>query len=281
MKKIILALVVLALALPASAVEPEVLITCAQVGEEPNVIVSYVNTYGEPVRAFALQITLDEGTITAISCLSTDYYIFPSNIDIDDGEVQNFGSPAASIDGNVAIIEMGSLYAAEDACHPDAPPDDGNLVMVTVSGNCNIGITEESLAGGVVMETPEVETNVAAPGCSVDVECYSGMADYAEWALVGKPLCWCYPRQCHGDADGLSEGKNNYWVAINDLTILKSAWSLPLGSLVGNDICADFDHLSEGKNEYRVAINDLTILKNNWSQPDLPLPDCEPGNETP
>jgi hypothetical protein len=107
------------------------------------------------------------------------------------------------------------------------------------------------------------------------------MADYAEWSTVGKPICWCYPRQCLGDADGLSEGKNNYWVAINDLTILKAAWSKPLGGLVGNEICADFDHASEGKNEYRVAINDLTILKNNWSIPDGPAPTCLPGNENP
>ena len=101
--------------------------------------------------------------------------------------------------------------------------------------------------------------------------------DYFEWLYVGKPDCWCYPRQCHGDADGLSEGKSNYWVAINDLTILRNAWAKPLGSLVGNEICADFDHTSEGKKLYRVAINDLTILKNNWAIPNGPDPNCFAG----
>jgi len=101
--------------------------------------------------------------------------------------------------------------------------------------------------------------------------------DYFQWLDVGKPDCWCYPRQCHGDADGLPYGKNNYWVAIPDLTILKNAWNKPLGLLVGNEICADFDHLPYGKNNYRVAIPDLTILKANWNIPNGPDPNCFAG----
>jgi len=277
MKKIILALVVLALAIPASA---EVLITCVQVDTGPSVIVSYMNGEAEPVRAFALEIILDEGTIVAVSCLSSDYYIFPGSINIVDGDVEDWGE-CAIVDGNVAIIEMGSLYAAEDACHPAAPPDDGNLVLVTVSGNCNISIKENELRGGVVMETPEDEPDVNAPGCTVDVECYSGMADYDQWVLVGKPICWCYPRQCLGDADGLPYGKNNYWVATPDLTILKSAWGKTAAQLTGNEACADFDHLPYGKNLYRVSTPDLIIMKNNWGIANGPAGTCLPGNEAP
>ena len=276
MKKIILALVVLAIALPASA---EVLITCEQVPDEPNVIIGYVNGEAEPVRAFALEIILDAGEITAVSCLSDDYYIFPSDIEIADGQVQEFGE-CADIDANVAVIEMGSLYADDDACHPTAPPDEGDLVMVTVTGNCNISITEESLAGGVVMETPEDDPDVNSPGCTVDVECYSGMADYDQWEIVGKPLCWCYPRQCRGDADGLPYGLGGLWVSIPELTLLKAAWNKPVGDLVGDEACADSDHLPYGLGAFRVAIPDLTILKNNWGTAATP-DDCLPGNETP
>ncbi|HUW20535.1 MAG TPA: Calx-beta domain-containing protein [Sedimentisphaerales bacterium] len=114
-----------------------------------------------------------------------------------------------------------------------------------------------------------------------EVECYDGMADYAQWDLVGMPGCWCYPRQCLGDADGLPYGKNNYWVAIPDLTILKAAWNKPKEQLVGNEACADFDHLPYGKNNYRVAIPDLTILKANWNITNGPAGTCSPGNRNP
>ena len=111
----------------------------------------------------------------------------------------------------------------------------------------------------------------------VEVLCYEGQPDVAQWDLVGQPECWCYPRQCLGDADGLPYGKNNYWVAIPDLTILKAAWNKPKEQLVGNEICADSDHLPYGKNNYRVAIPDLTILKANWNIPNGPDPNCFAG----
>jgi hypothetical protein len=107
-------------------------------------------------------------------------------------------------------------------------------------------------------------------------ESYSGLHK-DEWLVVGSPECWISsinPRQCHGDADGASQGNNKYWVSTNDLDILIAAWNKPLESLTGNQICADFDHLSQGKNEYRVSTNDLDILIANWQLPGVPAPDC-------
>ncbi len=101
--------------------------------------------------------------------------------------------------------------------------------------------------------------------------------DYAEWIYVGMPECWCYPRQCHGDADDDYQGKKKYWVSTNDLDILVAAWNKPLDDLVGNQICADFDHAAQGKKKYRVSTNDLDILIDNWNQANLPLPDCFDG----
>lgn len=98
--------------------------------------------------------------------------------------------------------------------------------------------------------------------------------DYDEWVFVGKPDCWCYPRQCHGDADGQSEGKQKYWVSTIDLDILIAARSKPLEELSGNQICADFDHAAQGKKKYRVSVNDLDILIANWNQANKPDPDC-------
>jgi hypothetical protein len=98
--------------------------------------------------------------------------------------------------------------------------------------------------------------------------------DYFEWLSVGKPDCWCYPRQCHGDADNLPYGKSNYWVSLPDLAILKNAWNKPLSMLTGTDICADFDYKPYGKSFYRVSLPDLAILKANWNIPNKPDPNC-------
>jgi hypothetical protein len=98
--------------------------------------------------------------------------------------------------------------------------------------------------------------------------------DYDEWVKVSKPICWCYRRQCHGDADGKSQGKKKYWVSTEDLDILIAAWNKPFEQLAGNQICADFDHLPQGKSKYRVSTDDLDILISNWNIANKPNPDC-------
>jgi len=97
--------------------------------------------------------------------------------------------------------------------------------------------------------------------------------DYNEWVSVGKPVCWCYQRQCHGDADGLKYYDPNGWHYIGqpDLDILIAAWKVkepPQGpGLSGNMICADFDHRKQGNaftGYMRVGSNDLNILITYW-----------------
>jgi hypothetical protein len=51
--------------------------------------------------------------------------------------------------------------------------------------------------------------------------------EYPDWIEGGKPECWCYPRQCHGDCDGELEGdpKGGYFrVGAVDLDILLASW---------------------------------------------------------
>ena len=106
--------------------------------------------------------------------------------------------------------------------------------------------------------------------------------DYFEWLSVDKPNCWCYPRQCHADADGLMEGSNKegYWyVGTNDLNVLLAGWKIlepndgspwpggPGIASIPNGICADFAHDIEGSDKegyWRVGTNDLNILLTNW-----------------
>jgi hypothetical protein len=100
---------------------------------------------------------------------------------------------------------------------------------------------------------------------------------YEQWLAVGSPACWCAgvnPRQCHGDADGKSQGKKKYWASTDDLDVLIAAWNKPLELLSGKEICADFDQLPQGKKQYRVSTDDLDILIANWQIANGPAPDC-------
>jgi hypothetical protein len=108
--------------------------------------------------------------------------------------------------------------------------------------------------------------------------------DYSVWLSVGKPDCWCCPRQCHGNATPACEPPEGdpkggyFYVGANDLGILLAAWKvlepavlpIPGGPGIGsvpNGICADFDHLMEGDPKggfFRVGAGDLGILLTNW-----------------
>jgi hypothetical protein len=114
--------------------------------------------------------------------------------------------------------------------------------------------------------------------------------DYAEWVAVGKPACWAYPRQCHGDADGLKEGsaKNGFhYVGLQDLNVLVAAWQIkepPLGpgiAAIENGICADFARDQEGSAKsgfFRVGITDLNVLVANWLVKETPAGPGVPGD---
>jgi hypothetical protein len=205
-------------------------------------------------------------------------------------------------------IEMGSLY--NDPCDPehDSPPGlTGPLFKFTLYGanDCNVTISANSTRGGVVLENGEqASTNLptTCPSPPPPPPCYYGMADYDEWVEVCQPVCWCYPRQCHGDADGLSQGSpitGYYYVGTNDLGVLVAGWNVkdpPKGSgildIYVNGVpaaCADFDHVTQGSGitgYYRVGTNDLGRLVQYWNVKEPPkgsgVPtDCQPGNIEP
>jgi len=103
---------------------------------------------------------------------------------------------------------------------------------------------------------------------------------YDYWVEVGEPICWCYKRQCHGDADCKHQGKQKYWVSTNDLDVLIAAWNKTFAEIEGEEvngvplICADFDHIPQGKAKYPVSTMDLDILITYWNIANKPEPDC-------
>lgn len=303
MKKIVLVLVVLVFATPAWA---DVDITAVQVGDTNEVIISWDASSETTmyVRAFGLNIQLDnDANVLEATGLSPDYYIYPGTIVIDaEGEVTYEGTIAAEYadlpsdtlvgppDGNGVTLECASLYAPPGFGSPNAPALFGDLASIIVNKSCTLCITANvSRAGatGVVMEDPNEVVTVNYPVVCLDVnipaDCYAGQADYVQFETVGKPPCWCYPRQCLGDADGLPVGKSNYWVSVPDLTIMKNAWNKAVTDPLWTPdmACADFDHLPVGKQNYRVSVPDLIILKANWNIAGGPAGTCLPGTENP
>jgi hypothetical protein len=297
MRKMIFALVVVMLATPAWA---SIAITATDLGDG-QVGIDYSGT--ELARAFALDITVDAGTIDAISDFavgddSGGYGIFPANfsryitVDATTGEVSDWavagytpvadGNDPGALGGlgtNGITIEMGSLYDTQ------GPALSGRLCIITVSDQCNLTVTTNATRGNVVLEDASEATVDLSGATNVSV---GGVAGYtgphpAEWQAVGQPDCWVAsinPRQCHGDADGASQGKQKFWVSTNDLDVLIGAWNKPFAQIDGQTvgttplICADFDHLSQGKQKFRVSTNDLDILIAGWNQANAPAPDC-------
>jgi hypothetical protein len=262
-------------------------------------------TDGEKVRAFALDITVDKGKITGISdfirgestAANPGYGIFPANfaryitVNADTGEVAKWDvndyTPVADpcdtgalggLGTNGITIEMGALYYPTEDNSPNAPPNSGTLFNLTVSEPATVTIALNEIRGGVVLTDPEKPATVTlSQGTAVvgGSSVAANRSDYAEWVAVGKPACWTYPRQCHGDADGqaVSTGTGSYYVGTADLNILLNAWQVketPFGpgiASIEGGICADFGHDKEGNDQtgwYRVGTKDLNILIGSW-----------------
>jgi hypothetical protein len=121
----------------------------------------------------------------------------------------------------------------------------------------------------------------------VEYECFpSSDPNYSNWSSIGKPICWCYARQCYGNASGTQEGKvpNTVWVGTNDLNILVAAWNKTPAQIAAApepNGCAEFSRAPEGKSPNIVAVgsNDLNILVSNWNA--NPAGNCVPGNRDP
>jgi len=204
MKKVALVLALLLFSVPAwagitiSAVQPvaevnEILITYEVDGGDANV-----------PRAFALDITVD-GTNSVISNpydIHSEFYVYPGSIVISGGQVTNPGTPVASKTNTHMIIEMGSLYAANDPCHTSPPLSSGTLLKFTVaSDDPNVDVCPAGNAprGTVVMEDPDITFNDLGYVTYVCVD-----------AILGPVGC----ATCGGDADGNGDVDLNDYYAL-------------------------------------------------------------------
>ncbi len=301
MKKLIVMLVALLVTAPAMAT---VTITIVDNPDNCTADICYTVT-GEPnnVRAFALNISVDAGVIEDVNNFhvgvstqsSPGYGIFPASfrnyIEVDgDGNVTNWDdenySPLADpndpgTEGGLGTdrvtVELGSLYEGD----ANAPLPAGTLCTVKVSESCNMSVTLNSIRGNVVLEDASEPTVSLTGATDMPVACGGGPCfptdhpDYDAWVALGSPECWCFPKQCHGDADGQQEKIGVLWysVAYNDLDVLIGGWKQRTGAQPG--ICADFNHAEEkiGILWYKVGYDDLNILIQYWKSRNIPE-DC-------
>jgi len=304
MKNMVLTLAVLVLA--SSAWATDVAITCTDEGGGV-VRIDYAVTGSPKVRAFALDISVDKGTIDAISNFKVGestagnkgYGIFPANfsrfITVDPAtgqvttwDVNNYTPVADANDpgalgglGTAGItIEMGALYYPADDSSPNAPDNTGTLCKIKVSQSAIVTISENVIRGGVVLTDPSVTGNVKVSGCTVTVgpaDCFpSDFSAFNDWVALGKPDCWCTKYQCDGDADVKTSGfPFNFRVFTGDLALIVDNWKKKIDDPT-LDPCADIDHKDSGfPFKYRVFTSDLAKIVASWKKKDAELPgDC-------
>jgi hypothetical protein len=187
--------------------------------------------------------------------------------------------PAA--DGNNGRYQVSwSAAANADSYRLDRSANSGGTWTTIYSG------TDTSKCDDV--NTGSYRYRVAAVASGCPDACNTGTSDCAvmlcfptsepnmsNWKAMGKPRCWCYQRQCKGDATGVVEGgakSGYYWVGSPDLQVLLKAYQV-LEPTFGNgvqgepNICASFKHYKEGgakSGYYWVGSPDLQILLKNY-----------------
>lgn len=224
MKKVVMFLAVLALVAPAFAA---VTITCSVDGDE--VTVGFTNPT-DKVRAFGLEITVDNNAvITDVNELDVGYWVHPGSVYILANAVVDEGSAVAEGDKTSRlVVEMGSLYAANDPLHPTAPGQTQDLLKFRVvqgyAASSTVTITENAIRGGVVMEDGSTP-GITGGSCEVSWELYPNTC----WSSVSCPGQSLGDATCNGQID------------FSDFVKLKQSLFKSKGQ-VGYNCCADFDH---------------------------------------
>jgi hypothetical protein len=284
MRKLFLMLAVLLVA--STAYAADVTVSCAQVADTNEVIVSYVASAEANIpRAFALDIQLDnDETILSVTPLDPNYWVYPGTYPGGEpiGDPCDSSDTLPGIDTNGVTIEMASLHSPPEVSSPNAPEQLNDLLSITVSGTCNMSIAGNAARGKVVLYDATNEDDgrdIVYTGCTINIvtDCLiggnAGSAEFSDWETWGKPDCWCYQRQCRGDINGSKLGP--YWVQAADLATFKAAYFKTNAVLatVPNGICADLNHKPLGP--YRVQAADLTIFKTYYFKAEALVPPCD------
>ena len=124
----------------------------------------------------------------------------------------------------------------------------------------------------------------------IPTDCISSSARfYDDWVALGRPDCWCYEKNCHGDADGLAVVHpvlGTTHVTTGDLNIMIAGWNVKeppdgIGVAAAGGVCADFDRqaiVHPVLGTARVTTHDLGLLIASWNVKEPPhgpgVPSC-------
>lgn len=284
MRKVLLSLLVLALAAPSFAA---VKITAEDAGS--GVLKLYYEcTAGEVIRGLALAVEVTDGdgvvaaasdaVVPAASRFNTfiDYAFTveagaPGTYTIGAGHplANKVAAGVATFPATVYSVSMGCLDEFEKV--QGGVTGSGELVAIkyTMAANTTVAISADTLRGGIVGDGI-TEVNIQASQVLVGGECIpTTNASYAEWVKVGKPASWCNVRQCYGDANNAQEpfGKGTVYVGMEDLAVMVSGFRVQyVNPTTSPWIAADFSRTAEafGKGTVRVGMDDLAILVANF-----------------
>lgn len=198
MKKAITILMVAMMAVSASAA---VRIIVEDVG---GMVAIKYQTDGEVVRAFALDVTVDQGVIEDVNGFhrgesmpsdapdpNTYYGIFPSafaaaiDVNEDTGEVVDWNvadytpladpcnAPDDTLPGlgsNGVTLEFGALYSPPTDDSPNAPGPNGLLCLLKISEAATVSIVPNIIRGGIVLTDPTMPADVNLDGATAVVD---------------------------------------------------------------------------------------------------------------
>lgn len=302
MKKFIVSLAILALAVPAMAGITVSAVDADLAGAGLLCNISYATNDSQLPRAFGINVSLSDGaTITAINSINQLFYVTPTTFQLvgttpdwdknNNPDSASYAVVAGGVGTSGMTLEMGSLYADNDPVHKTAPGTTGVICSFTVSKACTVTITEDGLRGGVVME--DVSLNVPGyvtlvPGNMVTasvVTCRDMLTTaqqtlYDRYVAAGKnpALTWCNQYHCWGDGDNANQtvlAQGTFRIYTNDLNKVTSNWKK--NPETGADPAADYAKdeqtvLAQGK--FSVYTNDLNKVTGNWKKTQAQLTDC-------
>jgi hypothetical protein len=293
MKKILAALLVLALIAPAMA---DVAITSAFDNVSKNLTISFNPTAGASVRGIAVTVTVTGGAVDAYVSSSfntfvdyafsnpTGYTVGAGNPVAKETQAGVLALPVAS--GTPFAVSVGYL---DTAGHQAGLTAAGTVAVLHIGSIAPAGGTVAVVAnaargGAVVGDTIGAVTVTGTTIPTQVVSCRDRLpaADKLEYdkyiAARGASFdmsSWCNRFQCRGDFDNGTEGAS--WVIYSaDLNGLVANWKAKVATA---NPAADFDHAAEGAS-WRVYSNDLSILVANWKKKAANLTNC-PGYVAP
>lgn len=299
MKKLLVSMLVVALCVPAMAAT-----TVEAVGGDAVMTITVTVTDDDVVRGLA--VTVEQA---AADTGDAEIALVTGDFDVDASSFNTFIDFAYSAESGYTAVGQGHPIAVVDAAGEIAPAtgvqnfafsagyldDEGGeqaglgvgVYTITINMDCNattvFDVALDSLRGGIVGDDLEVTDSLTTvtvnPGVS---ECISSSAPfYADWVALGSPPCWCYERNCNGDANGeaiVHPVLGTTYVTTADLNILILGWGVKeqpkgIGVVAAGGVCADFNReaiVHPVLGTTRVTTDDLNKLIAAWNVKEPP-----------